>query len=324
MGSHRALVPSPEAHGVIRGDTPARPRRASPGARRHRTCSATLASMNRSLCGTFLTFALGACALLAPFDASAWGPRGHQLVASLANDALTPQAYREVERLLADDPAQDLAGIASWADELREHDPDLGKRSARWHYVNIAERNCQYDAARDCPDGDCVIEAIRTQAAILADRGQSLATRRQALKFVLHFIGDIHQPAHAGYAHDRGGNKFQINLYGKGSNLHQLWDSGLLNTRGLDTARYLERLRKLPTPAVSAPSPSSGQALAFADSAGEWAEHSCSIVLQPGFYPPQAKIGGDYVQVWRPVAEAQLRLAGSNLAAVLNQALGEP
>ncbi|MGY1423969.1 S1/P1 nuclease [Lysobacter sp. A289] len=277
--------------------------------------------MNRSVCGISLTLALATCALLASFDASAWGPRGHQLVASLANDALTPQARSEVERLLADDPARDLAGIASWADELRERDPDLGKRSARWHYVNLAENDCHYDAARDCPGGDCVVEAIRVQTTILADRDQPLEARRQALKFVVHFVGDVHQPAHAGYAHDLGGNKFQINLYGKGSNLHRLWDSGLLNTRGLNTARYLERLRELPEPATSQ---SSGHPVLIADSAPEWARHSCSIVRQPGFYPPRAKINGDYVQAWRPVAETQLRLGGANLAAVLNQAFGEP
>lgn len=277
--------------------------------------------MTRFFSCPVLVAALTLCALLAPLDAAAWGPRGHQLVAVLADDALTPQTRSEVERLLADDPGQDLAGIASWADELREHDPDLGKHSARWHYVNIGEHDCRYDAARDCPGGDCVVEAIRAQTAILADRGQPLEARRQALKFVVHFIGDIHQPAHAGYGHDRGGNTFQVSLYGKGSNLHQLWDSGLLNTRGLDTARYLERLRKLPEPAVSS---TRGPPAPVADSAHEWAEHSCSIVRQPGFYPPHAKINGDYVQAWRPVAETQLRLGGAHLAAVLNQALGEP
>ncbi|MGY0620451.1 S1/P1 nuclease [Lysobacter sp. A378] len=280
--------------------------------------------MNRSVCGISLTLALATCGLLASFDASAWGPRGHQLVASLANDALTPQARNEVERLLADDPGQDLAGIASWADELRERDPDLGKRSARWHYVNLAENDCHYDAARDCPGGDCVVEAIRAQTAILADRDQPMDARRQALKFVVHFVGDIHQPAHAGYAHDLGGNKFQVNLYGKGSNLHRLWDSGLLNTRGLNTARYLERLRELPAPAAEPRHGSPGHSMSIADGAGAWAENSCAIVRQPDFYPPRAKINGDYVQAWRPVAEAQLRLGGANLAALLNQALGEP
>lgn len=277
--------------------------------------------MSRSPCNTFLAFALAIGALVASTNALAWGPRGHSLVASLASDALTPAARSEVERLLAADPGQDLAGAASWADELREHDPTLGKRSGRWHYVNLAENDCHYDSTRDCLDGNCVVEAIRDQTVILADHQKPLEARRQALKFVVHFIGDVHQPAHAGYAHDRGGNKFQVNLYGKGSNLHRLWDSGLFSTRGLDTARYLQRLRKSLAPrATSFPAPSTW----VADSAGQWAEHSCSIVRQPGFYPPHAKIHGDYVQTWRPVAEAQLRLAGVNLAAVLNQALGEP
>lgn len=285
--------------------------------------------MNRSRSHVFLAVALTVGTWFVSTNALAWGPRGHSLVASLANDALTPAARSEIARLLADDPGQDLAGIASWADELRERDPTLGRRSARWHYVNLAENDCHYDATRDCPGGDCVVEAIRVQTAILADHDQSLEARRQALKFVVHFIGDVHQPLHAGYAHDKGGNTFQVNLDGKGSNLHRLWDSGLLNTLGLNTTRYLQRLRGLPIPAASpAPEPSEHRRgtheLAIADRASQWARHSCSIVLQPGFYPAQAKIHNDYMQAWRPVVEAQLRLGGAHLAAVLNQALGEP
>ena len=95
--------------------------------------------------------------------AQAWGPLGHRLVARLAEDDLTPQARAGIERLLQDDATAGLAGIANWADELRSSDPDLGKRSARWHYVNIGDPDCAFDAARDCPGGDCVVVALETQ-----------------------------------------------------------------------------------------------------------------------------------------------------------------
>lgn len=247
--------------------------------------------------------------------AAAWGPTGHRLVAALAADELSPTARQQVAELLAGESDPTLRGIAVWADDLRANDPDLGKRSARWHYVNIAEQDCVYDASVACPGGDCVVEAIRDQTAILADPARTRAERAQALKFVVHFIGDVHQPMHAGYAHDKGGNTFQVNLDGKGSNLHSLWDSGLLNSSGLDEAGYLQRLRSMPL-VVSL------DATPLPPDSATWAEASCRIALRPGAYPANARISTAYVQAWRPVAEEQLRRGGLQLASVLNAALG--
>ncbi|MGH8084304.1 MAG: S1/P1 nuclease [Lysobacter sp.] len=264
--------------------------------------------MRRSRPATLLPVLLASLLLMAG-PVGAWGPQGHRLVAALAWSGLTPQARGEILVLLAGEPDPSLPGIANWADQLRAADPDLGKRSAPWHYVNIAEEDCQYDAARDCPGGNCVVGAIDRQLAILADHGQPLAARRQALKFVVHFVGDVHQPLHAGYGHDKGGNTVQINLDGDGSNLHRLWDSGLLNTAGLGDAAYLRHLQSLPLTVGLDAGPA------------EWAETSCAITVQPGLYPAGAKIDDAYVQRWRPMAEAQLRRGGARLAVLLNQAL---
>jgi hypothetical protein len=247
-------------------------------------------------------------ALLSP-QAHAWGPLGHRLVGHLAERELSPKARAEVARLLRGEAEPTLAGVANWADDLRGNDPGLGRRSSPWHYVNLAEDGCRYDATRDCRRGDCVVEAIRRQRAILADRSKPAAARAQALKFIVHFVGDIHQPLHAGHAHDRGGNDVQINLDGKGSNLHRLWDSELLATAKLPEPDYLRRLRKLPSPASTGIEPA------------RWAEASCRVVLREGFMPPRAKIGQDYVLRWRPVAEDRLRQAGHALATLLNDTL---
>ncbi|MDQ7760033.1 S1/P1 nuclease [Xanthomonas sontii] len=265
----------------------------------------------------FVCTAFAAALAAAPSAAFAWGPLGHRLVADLADTQLTPQARAQVRTLLQGEPDPTLAGVANWADQLREHDPDLGKRSARWHYVNLAENDCHYEQTRDCPDGNCAVEALRRQAAILADRSQPQAARAQALKFVVHFAGDVQQPLHAGYARDKGANTVQIQFEGKGSNLHSLWDSGLLRSRGLDEQAYLAELEKQPLPA---PSPAGS---ALPPPAAAWAEASCRIMLRPGFYPPGATLPADYVTTWRPVAEAQLRQAGADLAATLNAALGK-
>jgi nuclease S1 len=261
-----------------------------------------------------ILFALVLSLLLVPHEAHAWGRLGHRLVAALAWDDLTPQARAQIADLLKDEADPTLPGIASWADELREHDPDLGKRTASWHYVNIAEDDCQYDAAKHCKSGNCVVEAIRAQTAILADATRSRAERLQALKFVVHFIGDVHQPLHAGFAHDKGGNDFQVQFDGRGTNLHSLWDSGMLKAANLEEGDWLKRLRAIPL-AVDLP------AQPLSPPSAQWAEASCRIMMRPGFYPPKATIGEAYVQTWRPLAEEQLRRGGAELAVTLNAAL---
>lgn len=244
----------------------------------------------------------------------AWGPQGHRLVAGLADAELSPAARREVNRLLAGEADPTLMGIANWADELRDKDPALARRSARWHFVNIAEGDCEYVARRDCKNGDCVVEAIRKQAAILKDRRQPLAVRRNALKFVVHFVGDVHQPLHAGYARDRGGNDTQVNDAGYGTNLHALWDSRLLTKQHLADDAYLNRLQSMPLAValVHQPLPP--------DAAG-WAQDSCAIVLRAGFYPAKPALVASYIPQWTPTAEAQLRRGGARLAQLLNATL---
>lgn len=248
---------------------------------------------------------------LSPVAAYAWGPKGHRLVAGLASSELTPQARAEVVRLLRGEAKPTLGGVANWADDLREHDPDLGKRSSSWHYVNLAENDCIYRPAMHCPNGDCVIEAIRRQRALLANRKQPDNVRAQALKFLVHFVGDAYQPLHAGYARNRGGNTIQIQLNGEASNLHRLWDSALIASANMSERRYLRHLRHMPLPADSRPG---------ADPA-IWAEASCRIMLRDGFYPARPKIAPSYFTQWRPTADAQLRIAGHTLALLLNDAL---
>lgn len=261
---------------------------------------------------------MGALLAAVSFPVLAWGPTGHRLVAELAQPQLTPAALAQVRALLAGEPEPSLAGIANWADNLRDTAPEEFKRTSRWHYVNIAEADCQYQQAHHDGDADDVIEALQVQTALLADTTASHEKRLQALKFVVHFAGDIHQPLHAGKAADRGGNNFQIQYRGKGSNLHSLWDSGMLNSTGLGEPQWLSRLQALPG------EPGAATRLS-ADAAVQWAEHSCALVMQPGFYPAKpGTLAQAYVDQHLPLAEQQLLRGGQHLAALLNQALGGP
>ena len=272
--------------------------------------------MSRSHLPIFQPVALG-CALLlglAAGPAAAWGKLGHRLVGSLAAAELTPIARAEVGRLLAGEPVPTLAGVSTWADELRDNNPELGKRTSKWHYVNIAEQGCTFDASTACAKDDCVVGAIAAQTRVLADRTRSDADRRDALKFVVHFIGDVHQPLHAGYARDKGGNDVQLQFDGRGSNLHSLWDSGLLNAMQVDDAAHLQRLRAL---SLVVELPRDGR---FPDAAG-WAEASCRVMAQPGFYPGSPKLDAAYPARWSALVDERLRQAGTQLAAVLNATL---
>ncbi|MDF3982467.1 S1/P1 nuclease [Luteibacter sp. PPL201] len=242
----------------------------------------------------------------------AWGDIGHRIVAELAWRQLDPAARAEVQRLLKADGDDSLPDIASWPDKLRDMPgkEDLGKATGPLHYVNFPS-NCRYDAPGGA-DARNVVGGLEKYVAILGDRHKSDAERAEALKFVVHFVGDVHQPLHAGNRDDKGGNDYQVQFDGKGTNLHRVWDSQMLYTTGLKWDAYADKLAaegpvKLPRT----------QANPYV----QWAEESCSIVARPGFYPNGHSIDGAYVATYLPVAETRLREAGERLADLLNKTL---
>jgi hypothetical protein len=254
---------------------------------------------------------------LSPISALAWGPEGHRMIGDLAERQLTPAARAQVQQLLLGEAEPSLAGVANWADQLRDSDPQRGKSTARWHYINFPHGDCAYAPARDCPDGQCVVAAINRNFLILSDRARPRAERAEALKFLVHLIGDVHQPMHAGYLDDRGGNKFQLSYRGEGWNLHSVWDSLIVGSRHLDAEDYADTLL--------GQSPLPPDATRHSDRpAVEWAEESCRIAQQPGLYPATHTLGNDYVLAHRPLVEQRLRQAGARLADMINYALSSP
>ena len=259
-----------------------------------------------------LVIALSACI---PGAADAWGVLGHRVIGELAEAQLSPAASAQVRALLAGEAEPTLAGVSTWADQVRDQG-DAYRWSVRLHWVNFERGACQYDPDLLCRDGRCVVGAIEKYAAELADHSLPLAQRREALKWVVHFVGDVHQPLHAGFGFDRGGNEFQINFQRTGWNLHSVWDSLILESTKLDWQGYRQRIA----------------GTSFSDDAAtrarelsprRWAEESCEIVHREDFYPPRHKITRAYLDAHRPLADEQLKLAAARLAGVLNEALGE-
>lgn len=254
--------------------------------------------------------------LLVTHAASAWGPHGHQVVAEIAARELTPTARAEVERLLGDRASNAMREASTWADEIR--DQPQWRHTGSWHYVNFANDDCTYSSKQNCRNGNCVVGALEREAQILADRKASKAKRANALRFVIHFVGDGHQPLHAGLASDRGGNDYQIRRGREGGNLHGFWDQGLLRAaRGkLAVMPHVAELLKHPGP--------EGDVQWTPVSASAWTEAACAIVNQPGFYPERGRIDAAYVEHFAPIADVQLELAGHRLAALLNAVLDSP
>lgn len=246
---------------------------------------------------------LAVLGLLWGLDAHAWGAQGHRVIATLAQRQLTPAAGKEVKRLLALEPGQTLVSISTWADEHR------GEPSRPWHYVNFPRANCDYDAQRDCAEGRCVVDAIQMQVEILGSSAPD-EDRLIALKYLIHFVGDVHQPLHAGFLDDKGGNTYQLQAFMHGSNLHALWDAGLIESLGEDTRALAARLARK--------NKDRGKVRPW--TAKQAAQESCRIVAGSDFYPGRV-VDDDYVATYIPVMEDRLALAGARLAELLNRVL---
>ena len=251
--------------------------------------------------------------LALPAPAQAWGPAGHRIVAALAERELKPGAHAEVRTLLALTHDSELSDVADWADDLRD-DPRrraLWRSTARLHFVNFANADCRYVAQLDCPGGRCAVCAIERYAHVLGDRSRPDDQRAEALRFLVHFVADVHQPLHAGYRPDGGGNGRQVRIDGRGTNLHALWDTPVLQVRGENWRRHAARLAREPLPALRG-------------TAARWAEESCRITRDDGVYPRTRRIDDRYVGQMRPLAERRVREAAARLAAMLNGALDSP
>jgi hypothetical protein len=232
-----------------------------------------------------------------PLQALSWGAEGHHVIAKLAEAQLTPKARAEVNRLLAQEPDVTMASVSTWADEHKS------PATAPWHYVNFPRDSCTYVAERDCPDGKCLVAAINKQVDVLVSDASD-DKRLHALKYVIHFVGDVHQPLHAGYGDDRGGNNVHLQEFMHSSNLHAVWDTGLIRYLNQDADSLAARLSK------------AGVSDATFD-AVKVAEESCRIVAKPTFYPDRL-VDAAYIEEYAPLMEQQLKVAGARLASLLN------
>jgi len=269
------------------------------------------------LCRPATKALVGALILVAalPTVGFAWGVEGHHIAADIAEQYLEPEAARQVHELLDLENVTTLADVSTWADDIRRQRPQTG----RWHYVNIPihpqNGPSGYDAVRDCPDDNCVVAKIDEFAVVLGDKSAQPRERLEALKFLVHFVADIHQPFHCADDHDRGGNDTHVSFLGRNTTLHALWDSGLLQAAAIpDEREYALKLAQSIKPA--------NLDRWRRGTASDWATES---------YERARTIYGDsqearslqvfYEAEYLPAVATQLQKAGVRLANLLNGAL---
>jgi nuclease S1 len=249
-----------------------------------------------------------------------WGDHGHRAVARLAEERLSPTARKAVAAIL---DGESLADVAMWADGVR-CETCSHPHTYRWHFTNIPISASGYSATRDCkkkPNGDCVVRALARLESDLRDGVLDGDEQEEAVRFLIHFVGDLHQPLHAGDNNDLGGGRREIAEIGQSSNLHSAWDSGIIGASGKDeddlVAAANEWLNTL-SPATLTQM-RGGRYI-------DWANESHQLARTVAY--PQVdgdnEIDDDERKTALRIIEKRVARGGVRLAAVLNRILTSP
>ena len=274
-----------------------------------------------------LIAAAAAAAALVSSPALAWGKTGHRVIAAIADTQLSGLARANVEQILG--PGESLDEAANWPDEMRSAPGEFWQKTATpWHYVTLD--GIIYDHAP--PEGDA-FEALGRFKKTLQDPNASRADKQLALRFIVHLVGDLHQPLHVGKCCDKGGNDVKVTFFGKPTNLHAVWDSQLVDDEQLSFSELATKLERHISPQ---------DVVKWWDSnPRDWISESAEI--RDSVYPTSRDFGNppkgrkptkgepplpdlsySYVFKFTPVMERRLSQGGVRLAAYLNAIFAEP
>jgi hypothetical protein len=267
---------------------------------------------------------VAAAAALVPSPVLAWGKTGHRVVAAIADTQLSGLARAHVQEILG--PGESLDEAATWPDEMRSAPSAFWQKTATpWHYVTL--NGIIYDHAPS--EGDA-LEALDHFRSVLEDPNASFADKQLALRFVVHIVGDLHQPLHVGKCCDRGGNDVKVSWFGKPTNLHAVWDSQLVDEEQLSFTELAAKLER---------HISNRQLIDWWDiNPRDWISESAQI--RDTLYPPPARpkkgqkvkkgqtllpdLSYSYVYKFTPLMEQRLSQGGVRLAAYLNALFAKP
>ncbi len=248
----------------------------------------------------------------------AWSGKGHRVIGGVADRLLDPTVKEVVTRMLR---GKTLADVGTWADHIRPYRPE----TAPFHFVNIPIGETLFDPERHNKNGVSIFTAIPAQEQILADPNASEVKRVEALKFIVHLVGDLHQPLHVSDNGDTAGNRTRVRLdSGESADLHRVWDFHVVEFSGRSDEQYIDHLMQL-FPTLDRAAIESGTVI-------DWgmATHALASTVwdldapaanEPG--GPQ-RVGNAYLSGYQPLVERQLLLAGIRLALLVNRALANP
>lgn len=234
-----------------------------------------------------------------------WGQKGHDTVAFIAENHLTPATAAAVSELL---DGRSIVYWANWLDNA-SHTPEYAYTKT-WHYKNI-DADETYRGSRKNPKGD-VVRAINNQYLVLASDTADRQQRQLALKIVVHLVGDIHQPMHLGRASDLGGNRHHVKYFKSPANLHSVWDSRVLESG--HKWSYTEWQQQ-----IDRATPEETAEILDGSCPEKWGNESYGIAKK--IYettPPETNIEYNYIAEWTPVIEKQMLRGGLRLADLLN------
>jgi hypothetical protein len=242
--------------------------------------------------------------VLTPTSAFAWGQTGHRVTGAIAEPMLSRRAAREVRAILGNET---LAEASTWADEMRSNPEPFWQTTANpWHYVTVPVGQSYADVGAPA-EGDAVT-ALARFAETLRDPNATREEKRLALRFTLHIIGDLHQPLHAGNGDDRGGNDIRVTFFREPTNLHAVWDSGMIDRRQLSYSEFTAFLTRRITPTLR----------------WQWLEPDPlvwiaeSAAIRDTIYPDGDELSWDYAYEHREQVDTRLMQGGVRVAAYLN------
>lgn len=236
--------------------------------------------------------------------AHAWGQTGHRVTGSIAEIYLTDQARAQLALILDNET---LAEVSTYADEMKSNPDHFWQKVAGpFHYVTVPVGKTYSEVG--APEKGDSVTAINTYTKVLKDKNASKAEKQLAIKMLVHIIGDLHQPMHAGNGTDRGGNDHKLEFFWESSNLHRVWDSGLIDRRQLSFTEWA---------AFLAPKISEQQA-------SDWMTNDPLVYIQEStqirdtVYPENDKLSWQYLYDHTPTMKLRLQQAGVRIAAHLN------
>ena len=237
----------------------------------------------------------------------AWGRDGHTAVGILAIEQLPEKTHQALELIIGPLDQQTMLEACNWPDDVR--DTEEWSWTYPMHYINIPRGDFNYLESRDCPDQHCATQAIKRYAGELADPGISKEKRWQAFAMLCHITGDLHQPLHAGFADDRGGNDFEVVFRDEETNLHSIWDSRMIDLRADNVAALTNILARVPDVKICG-NWSPGMV-------NRWTDGSHKLASQV-VYPSSPNIDEAYEKRSWELIQRRLKLAAARLALIID------